>query len=287
MPKFRFSIRELFLATLVEAACLGWYVHFRAMEKAANDRVKAVENKTQAVAEYAERLKKVLTNSMECCDDLQNSAEHYRRLAAGPDAKLNPFKPNVKVNWGILREPPPEPVSAFLSGQIEPLPDFGVMAPFGIRLYLISYVDNARHAPQKGRSSFSFLIARYCRNAKRRLSPLPNASCRLPRTCGPNGCLPKVRKTLHDASSRIHCRPPGGTDTTTAFVSAPATNDLRANLATATAAIAGWWVVFQVVCVRVGCAAGDVSDYLWRRFPSRFARVRRMLRYYQFRGQRD
>lgn len=59
---FRFSIRELFLLTLVVAACLGWYVHYRAMESAANDRVKAEEIKTQAVAVYAERIRKVLAN---------------------------------------------------------------------------------------------------------------------------------------------------------------------------------------------------------------------------------
>ena len=81
-----------------------------AMQKAANDRVEAEEKKTKAVADYAERLQKVLANSMECCADLQNSVGIYRD-EAHPDAKGIPVKPRIKVNWGILNERPPEPMS--------------------------------------------------------------------------------------------------------------------------------------------------------------------------------
>jgi hypothetical protein len=108
---FRFSIRELFLLTLVVAACLGWYVHYRVIEKAANDRVKAEEIKAQTVAVYAERLRKVLANSQECCADLQNTARIYYN-EANPDSKVMSIKPRIKVNWGILSERPPEPVPA-------------------------------------------------------------------------------------------------------------------------------------------------------------------------------
>jgi hypothetical protein len=91
----RFSIRDLFWATLVVAMGLGWGLHWR-----------SIDANRQAAVQHAERLHGELAAAKECCEDLEKNVEYaleWRKKSVKPDFSL---KSRI-VDWTVLDEPIP------------------------------------------------------------------------------------------------------------------------------------------------------------------------------------
>jgi hypothetical protein len=94
--RLRFSIRDLFWATLAVALVLGWWLHYRSIE--ANRR---------AVVQHAEKVRSVLTAAKAQCEQLERDADFYKTAALHGRFPRTYLRPMFDVDWAVLNEPIP------------------------------------------------------------------------------------------------------------------------------------------------------------------------------------
>lgn len=100
---FRFSIRDLFWATLVVALGLGWWLHYRAVEAKRQQAIQGAQN----VVEYANQLKGVLQTAKLQSAQQISETRYYSNAAHKRGAWLIYTKIDYQPDWTVLDKPIP------------------------------------------------------------------------------------------------------------------------------------------------------------------------------------
>jgi hypothetical protein len=101
----KFTIRDLFLATVIVALAVGWWVHSR-----------VAEANRQAVIRHANKLRDVLATAKGKCgqleDDVELSNSFIGKASRGePIPDFGGLRDNYEVDWTVLDEPIPGGIS--------------------------------------------------------------------------------------------------------------------------------------------------------------------------------
>jgi hypothetical protein len=92
----RFSIRDLFLVTVIVALALGWWLHSRALD--ANRK---------AVIQHAEKVKTVLRTAKAECRQLERDVEFFKDATIAGGIMFHYQPKSHDVDWTVLEEPIP------------------------------------------------------------------------------------------------------------------------------------------------------------------------------------
>ena len=92
----KFSLRDLFLVTVIVALALGWWLHSRALD--ANRK---------AVIRHAEKVKTVLKTAKAECEQLERDIEHFKDATISGGMVFRHQRKSHDVDWTVPEEPIP------------------------------------------------------------------------------------------------------------------------------------------------------------------------------------